>query len=492
MVALWHETLDPAPALAAHHLAARLPEEAWPEGADARQAEWLRQARSPAGREAELMRVFDFVRVKAAHVLERFEAMAAWEPHPVVTRWLVDVFARQTRTPMFDGQKCFRRVFRLLEKHVDLEGAGRFRAWIGTHGSRIHAAPAGAEFFDWGMRRVLEKATRRLAAARPLAEAERAALERAGLLVASPGPSGEPTHEALLEAVYEAPWDDTPRQILGDLLQQRGEPRGEFIALDLLPSPTAGQRRRRNELLRKHGKDWFPPGLHRIVRRGAKYERGFLAYGELAAARTAIELSTFRELKIQCHDLPDLDDPVFRAIEVWRGLPVFPPGDPRGAPLATCGPQARVRRVELATSYRHEAAAIVAALRPEAWPALAEVSVGGGFDGWAERRMPAWFDAIAAGLGGRLPRLEQLELAGVARYRREGGALRLIEVSLGPDLARSMVSQYVNPIIVEAKARWLAWLAATGAPITTPCEAAGLRRHLPPEAAARVREATPA
>lgn len=491
MVALWRETLDPAPALAARNLAARLPAEEWPEGADARQAEWLRQARSPAGREAELMRVFDFVRVKATHVLERFEAMAAWEPHPVVTRWLVDVFARQTRAPLLDGQKCFRRVFRLLEKHLDVEGAGRFRAWIGTHQSRIHASVYAADFFDAGMQRVLAKAARRLAAARPLAEAERAALERAGLLAASPGPSGEPTIEALLAAVYEAPWDDTPRQILGDLLQQRGDPRGEFIALDLLPSPTAEQRRRRNELLRKHGKDWFPASLHRIVRRSASYERGFLARGELAAARTAIELSTFRELEIQSADLPDFDDPVFRGIEAWRGISVYPPDDSRGAPLATCGPQPRVRSLELTASFHEEAAAIVAVLRPEAWPALAEVSVDNGIAGWAEPGVPAWFDELAAGLAGKLPHLERLELAGIARYRREGGALRLIEVSLGEEISRVLVSSYEPRQYVAARARWLAWLAASGVPITAPGIAAELRRRLPPEAAARVREAAP-
>jgi uncharacterized protein (TIGR02996 family) len=428
------------------------------------------------------------VRVKAAHVLERFEAMAAWEPHPVVTRWLVDVFARQTRAPLLDGQKCFRRVFRLLEKHLDVEGAGRFRAWIGTHQSRIHASVYAADFFDAGMQRVLAKAARRLAAARPLAEGERAALDRAGLLVASPGPSGEPTVEALLAAVYEAPWDDTPRQILGDLLQQRGDPRGEFIALDLLPSPTAEQRRRRNELLRKHGKDWFPASLHRIVRRSAGYERGFLARGELAAARTAIELSTFRELEIRYPGIPDFDDPAFHGIEAWRGVPVYRPDDPRGAPLATCGPQPRVRRLELAASFREGAAAIVAALRPEAWPALAEVSVYNGIDGWAGPGVPAWFDDLAAGLAGKLPRLERLELAGIALYRRDGGALRLIEVSLWRELSQMLVSPYETPTIVAAKARWFAWLAAAGVPITAPGNAAELRRRLPPAAAARVRE----
>ena len=51
VVALWTETLDPATSLAACNLAVRLPPQPWPEGADARQTAWLRQARKPAGRD---------------------------------------------------------------------------------------------------------------------------------------------------------------------------------------------------------------------------------------------------------------------------------------------------------------------------------------------------------------------------------------------------------------------------------------------------------
>ena len=493
VVALWTETLDPATSLAAHNLAARLPPRIWPEDTGARQAAWLRSARRPAGKEPELVRAFDFAKVKAAHVLERLDAMARWKPHPVVTRWLVDVFARQTRAPMLDGQKCFRRVFHLLEGHLDLGGAARLRGWLGTHQTRINASRYGAEFFDAGIERVLARSRARLASVRPLADAERAALERAGLLVEPPPPPPprEPTLDALLAAVYEAPWDDTPRAVLGDLLLERGDPRGELIALDLLPSPTPEQRKRKNALLRAHGKSWFPAALHRIVNRDAKYERGFLASGQLVADRTPIELSTFRELAV-AHAVPDFDHPVFRGIEAWRGVGIFGPDDPRAARLATCGPQPRVTRMGLSASFRDEAAAIAAALRPEAWPALTEVSVEcHRLDWWDRPNMPAWFDDLAGALGASHPRLVRVELAGIAVYRREGGALRLAELALPFEITKQLVWTFETRLLVAARERWFRWLAAHDAPIQVAHHADELRARLPPEAAARVRGAAP-
>ena len=64
------------------------------------------------------------------------------------------------------------------------------------------------------------------------------------------------SEQALYEAVYAAPEDDAPRRVLADYLQARGDPRGEFITLQLLDTPNAAQRARPLELLRAHGEDW--------------------------------------------------------------------------------------------------------------------------------------------------------------------------------------------------------------------------------------------
>lgn len=62
---------------------------------------------------------------------------------------------------------------------------------------------------------------------------------------------------ALFREVYEHPRDDGRRAVLADVLTELGDPRGEFIALQLSPHPRHA--RRVNELLRAHGAEWLKP-----------------------------------------------------------------------------------------------------------------------------------------------------------------------------------------------------------------------------------------
>jgi uncharacterized protein (TIGR02996 family) len=75
--------------------------------------------------------------------------------------------------------------------------------------------------------------------------------------------AGEVSDEqALLEAIRAAPDDDAPRLVYADLLTSRGDPRGEFIALQcrLAASPDDEARRKlriaENALLKAHGQQW--------------------------------------------------------------------------------------------------------------------------------------------------------------------------------------------------------------------------------------------
>jgi len=52
-----------------------------------------------------------------------------------------------------------------------------------------------------------------------------------------------------LEAIYAAPGDDAPRLVFADLLMERGDPRGEFIMLQMQKSPTKEQSARLAEFL---------------------------------------------------------------------------------------------------------------------------------------------------------------------------------------------------------------------------------------------------
>jgi uncharacterized protein (TIGR02996 family) len=82
-----------------------------------------------------------------------------------------------------------------------------------------------------------------------------------------------------LAAIYAQPDDDAPRLVYADALQERGDARGELIALQIRLATEAGEpamRVRERELLREHGDAWLGE-LSPIVLAPFAFERGFLA-----------------------------------------------------------------------------------------------------------------------------------------------------------------------------------------------------------------------
>ncbi|MGV3621858.1 MAG: TIGR02996 domain-containing protein [Archangium sp.] len=98
---------------------------------------------------------------------------------------------------------------------------------------------------------------------RPLVAAEHTRLLR---------PRGEAI-DPLFDAVYAAPADLSLRRVLADALMEKGEPRGEFIALQL----DGKQSQREQELLRAHGATWARP--FQLTTRGnlKNFTNGFLS-----------------------------------------------------------------------------------------------------------------------------------------------------------------------------------------------------------------------
>lgn len=67
------------------------------------------------------------------------------------------------------------------------------------------------------------------------------------------------THEGLIAAVIAAPHDDAPRWMLADWLEERSDPRGRFIALQLAAehaSDPGPLRAEADALLERHRADW--------------------------------------------------------------------------------------------------------------------------------------------------------------------------------------------------------------------------------------------
>jgi uncharacterized protein (TIGR02996 family) len=97
-------------------------------------------------------------------------------------------------------------------------------------------------------------------------------------------PSAE--ESAFLQAICAVPDDDTPRLIYADWLEERGDPRAEFIRLQCeLASTKAGSARqkdlliRERQLLRKHHRRWvacYRPLIGLIRSQQLLFHRGFV------------------------------------------------------------------------------------------------------------------------------------------------------------------------------------------------------------------------
>jgi uncharacterized protein (TIGR02996 family) len=96
--------------------------------------------------------------------------------------------------------------------------------------------------------------------------------------------------DALLAAVHAEPDSDEVRLVYADWLQERGDPRGEFVMLQVRAAQgraTAADAKRARALLREHEDAWLG-GLANVLT-GTSFERGFLAAAVVAqnAAATA-------------------------------------------------------------------------------------------------------------------------------------------------------------------------------------------------------------
>jgi uncharacterized protein (TIGR02996 family) len=82
------------------------------------------------------------------------------------------------------------------------------------------------------------------------------------------------SRSAPYEHVWAAPDDDRPRKVLAEQLLERGDPRGEFITLQLAePEGTTGVAKGLEQELRRHFPRWVPRGVDPDT---AVFHRGFL------------------------------------------------------------------------------------------------------------------------------------------------------------------------------------------------------------------------
>jgi uncharacterized protein (TIGR02996 family) len=90
----------------------------------------------------------------------------------------------------------------------------------------------------------------------------------------------------LLDAIRAAPHDDAPRLVYADHLIAQGDPRGEFIAAQIMRS--IATRERWVELLRAHRDEWTRDA-ELIGATNAQFDRGFIERIDLRSLGDVIE-----------------------------------------------------------------------------------------------------------------------------------------------------------------------------------------------------------
>lgn len=161
-----------------------------------------------------------------------------------------------------------------------------------------------------------------------------------------------PDDEAgLLARIYAAPEDDHPRAVYADWLSERGDPRGEFITLQL-----AGETKRAQKLLKGNELAWAGPIADALAKKGLVYERGFVAraqtkfknpkvvtdLGDAPEWATLVEiLGVHSAYEVGASHHTDHVGPAFRGLRILRGI-----GEGGVLKLAAGGPW-RIEHLEI-------------------------------------------------------------------------------------------------------------------------------------------------
>ncbi|MER2565257.1 MAG: TIGR02996 domain-containing protein [Myxococcaceae bacterium] len=195
----------------------------------------------------------------------RLEAVASWSRDPRTSRALAQLF---TDVPWSsDSSKpAWMAAFALMVKQNDARFAALPVKW------NVRASMKG-----W-LERAFARAVESMKPLEVTATAdEKKNLQAVVKAFATTTPkktAGAQDEQSLLAAIYANPADDAPRHVLADLLQEKNDPRGQFIALQL-----AGDEKAANKLLKANAKKWVG-ALGPVLGADVEFRRGFPAVGK--------------------------------------------------------------------------------------------------------------------------------------------------------------------------------------------------------------------
>ncbi|MDP1826570.1 MAG: hypothetical protein Q8L48_25090 [Archangium sp.] len=218
-------------------------------------------------------------RVWQAALFERLEALSAVPADPRIaarlTAWVANMEVDHSYS-----HAAYRIAFDALAKLGDARAIPALqRAAAGAGITREHLRVLFSNELPACIRR-LEVAAR---GTEPLDAAARE-------LIRSLLPRPKATPESLLEQVLAAPERLELRHVWADALLERGDPRGEFVALQLKASDgltTPKDQDRRNALQRKHQRAWLGPLADVLMASTVRFEAGCLVEAQLGPLSAA-------------------------------------------------------------------------------------------------------------------------------------------------------------------------------------------------------------
>lgn len=203
----------------------------------------------------------------------RLERLRTWPADPRVATaargWLDDPPVKGTgRAPFFIPLAA------LLEHTGDV----RIADVLGAMTTKEQRSPTIAKVGNTAFKPLVALAS--ALAAAPVKAADDALVTEIAELLGPAAASSAVDPSALFAAVYARADDDEPRMVLGDLLQQRGDPRGDLIALQLArrgkEAPVSAAERK---LVKAWGRTWLGAIEPSFLKDGVVFERGFVERG---------------------------------------------------------------------------------------------------------------------------------------------------------------------------------------------------------------------
>ncbi len=340
LVAAWRQTRAPELADAVARLSERVTAEARArpsDGAASSRDPWSDPPAEPTAVEVGILLASLYDARGADHVAERLARARRWAADPRVADAALRALEELPFKKSFathEGSRFYETALALAGDLADRRSPARLSALI----TRYQREPYNPEHFVKDrLRDALARQRAALeafaAAPEPLATAMTDVRARLDRRAAADGEAARVGAE-LLEGIFATPDDDALRSVYADWLTDRGDPRGELIALQLERSRTGKKApAREKELLELHGKAWLGPLAASVLKQGQRWERGFLAacvFGPKTKEAFAAALGQpawflVREIELRTFNrkgdaIALLSPALFRSLRAVRGL----------------------------------------------------------------------------------------------------------------------------------------------------------------------------